>query len=257
MNFQTILIISAPIFALFLTQIVYATNYCEICKSENKTHVGCNNNGQLQSTCPAGASIIPVTADLQTLILGEHNKYRQAIANGSVSPFLSAVRMATTLWDDELAKVASFNANSCKFGHDACRKTDAFPWSGQNIASSGTTATNIDIPTVVTKMIASWYSEFKDASMANIDKYSSPAGKVIGHFTATVNQKQTRLGCALVRYFDGKFNTIYFVCNYSFTNVNGYPVYVSGPACSKCTTGCNPLYPALCNPNEPIEALPK
>lgn len=52
---------------------------------------------QLQSTCPAGASIIQMTTDLQNLILGEHNNYRNAIASGSVSPFKTAARMATTV----------------------------------------------------------------------------------------------------------------------------------------------------------------
>ncbi|KFB44575.1 hypothetical protein ZHAS_00012457 [Anopheles sinensis] len=40
---------------------------------------------------------------------------------------------------------------------------------------------------------------------------------------------------------------VYLVCNYSYTNIIGHPVYTVGPAGSKCQAGMNPNYPGLCN----------
>lgn len=76
----------------------------------------------------------------------------------------------------------------------------------------------------------------------------------IGHWSVMVNDLQNALGCAVCQFNTGgafPFNT-YLVCNYSHTNIIGAPIYTAGPDTSQCTTGTNPLYPALCSINEPI-----
>jgi len=239
--------------ALFITT-VYTTNYCTICSG----HIACNKTSGLQSTCPAGASIVPMTPSLKGFILHLHNDYRNSIANGSVSPFATASRMATVQWDNELEIVASYNANRCTFAHDTCRKTDKFPWAGQNICLIWTGGPNItDIPAAINGMIDAWYYEYRNTNTSQINSFDVPSdGSMNGHFTQMVNQKVTHVGCAAVLYSDATNRNIYMVCNYAFPNFYHYPVYATGSVGSGCTTGCNPEYPALCNPCENISVQP-
>lgn len=54
------------------------------------------------------------------------------------------------------------------------------------------------------------------------------------------------VGCA-----GSKFGqTAILVCNYGFGNMAKSYVYESGPTASKCKTGTNPDYPALCSVDE-------
>lgn len=76
--------------------------------------------------------------------------------------------------------------------------------------------------------------------------------KAIGHFTAIVNEKSTRIGCSLVRFQKSGFKFLYLVCNYSWNNFLGEPIYTAGPAASKCQKGRHRVYESLCNENEII-----
>lgn len=49
---------------------------------------------------------------------------------------------------------------------------------------------------------------------------------------------------------DGEKFTTYYVCDYAVTNIFEYPVYDEGATASKCKTGTNPKYPALCSESE-------
>lgn len=49
----------------------------------------------------------------------------------------------------------------------------------------------------------------------------------------------------------GEWYTNYLVCDYAYSNLG--PVYDIGATASKCTTGTNPDYPALCSENEKYE----
>jgi len=232
---------------------VYATNYCTICTN----NIGCNNNGQLQSTCPSGASMIPIPASLQKIILDKHNDRRNQVANGSLPGFKSAQRMAYSQWDPELATLAQYNANKCQFAHDACHNTDNFTWSGQNIGNSWYSNGYQDVTTTFLSIIDQWFVEYKYASMDEILAYEqSTNGHEIGHFTEMVNEKNTYLGCGGVKYLTNNQYTIYFVCNYAFNNIYNYTVYTPGAPCSACKTGCHPVYKALCSVNEPIVPVP-
>lgn len=76
--------------------------------------------------------------------------------------------------------------------------------------------------------------------------------KKIGHFTAIVNEKTTRIGCSLVRHQINGFKYLYLVCNYSYTNFLGEPIYTPGPTCSYCETGQHRIYHGLCSENENV-----
>lgn len=56
-------------------------------------HIACNNTGAFGDSCPAGTSVVPMTADIISLILQRHNTARMNIANGLVSGYSTANKM--------------------------------------------------------------------------------------------------------------------------------------------------------------------
>lgn len=157
----------------------------------------------------------------------------------------------------QLAYLAELNVKRCIMGHDACHNTPDFPWSGQNVGLRARTGSFEEYRSFFTIIINAFYDEVQYAVQEDIDKCcQAKSGKPIGHFTLVVADKATEVGCAVARYTDTKWKTSLFLCNYSFTNLNGWPVYENGTAASGCTTGVNPDFPALCSVDEPIKALP-
>lgn len=71
-----------------------------------------------------------------------------------------------------------------------------------------------------------------------------------------VNERASRIGCALVKHQLNGFKYLYLVCNYSFTNILGEPVYIPGPSCSGCKMGCHRIYRGLCHENEIVNSDP-
>lgn len=71
-----------------------------------------------------------------------------------------------------------------------------------------------------------------------------------------IQDRQTHIGCAAVRFKDRKGYKIYWVCNYSMRNVANRAVYVAGTPCTGCTSGPNKGFPALCAANEPVTNVP-
>lgn len=45
-------------------------------------------------------------------------------------------------------------------------------------------------------------------------------------------------------------------CDYSYGNIIGDPVYLTGAPASGCKTGKNSQYPSLCNPAEIVASSP-
>ncbi|CAD7083421.1 unnamed protein product [Hermetia illucens] len=225
-------------------------DYCATSLCNGSKHIACGNNGAFASTCAADKKLIDISS-YKSAIVAKHNGYRNTVAAGNLPGFLSAVRMGTMQWDDELASLAALNVKQCAMKHDACRNTDRFKWSGQNLAWYWSIpAATVD--KAINNGIESWFNEYKDATMAQINSYSSGSA-VIGHFTPIVNDRNIRVGCALLS--QGKNNGVeyFFACNYAQTNVLNRKIYTSGTTASQCTTGTNPSYPALCSVSEPID----
>lgn len=239
------------------------TNYCSpsLCPNGGP-HIACNGLTRMSPSCGSGSQEFALSAADKAQIVDLHNKLRNTIALGKQSYtsnafYPQAVRMATLQWDQELANIAAANARRCVYGHDKCRNTVTFPYAGQNIAMKWYYGMTFTVSDLIPFFIDSWYSEYKDANPNVIAKYpSSWSGPQIGHFTQIVSDRTTRVGCAMVRFKEGQYTKDYIVCNYALTNIVNQPVYVSGKACSKCTTGCNAKYPGLCNTNENIAAKP-
>uniref|UniRef100_A0A1Q3FTQ4 Putative scp-like extracellular protein n=1 Tax=Culex tarsalis TaxID=7177 RepID=A0A1Q3FTQ4_CULTA len=230
--------------------------YCDpaLCPILTGPHIACNGLTTLSPSCGHDAQEIYLDPSLVAIILDEHNRRRSQVATGqqSYAPgafYSQAARMATLQWDRELANIAAANARRCTFGHDTCRNTYSFPYAGQNIAIS--TNSRVSNGDQIKRWIDSWYAEYRSANPGYLANF--PGGPVlfsIGHFTQMVSDRTDRIGCSLVSYQSNKV----FVCNYSFSNMLGQPIYVTGRACSMCRTGCNAAYPGLCNTNEVVDA---
>lgn len=75
--------------------------------------------------------------------------------------------------------------------------------------------------------------------------------KVIGHFTAMMQEKATHVGCGIVKHIKSNgFTEQLLACNYGYTNIINKPVYTVGRAASQCKTGVNPNYKFLCSLKE-------
>lgn len=165
---------------------------------------------------------------------------------------------STKVWDAELASQALLNVNQCQMLHDQCRSTELFHYAGQNLAASWTSSSLITpLATTLPKSIQGWYSEVSGATASDIDSYPASPPNTIGHFTQVVQDKATHVGCAAAYYKDTNgFYATLLACNYAITNMLGSPVYIKGAKASKCTTGANPTFDALCSIKE-IVNLPK
>lgn len=76
-------------------------------------------------------------------------------------------------------------------------------------------------------------------------------GKAIGHFVTMVRDSSDRIGCAMSQFvYQGIYKANYLICNYAMAFNFFFPIYDHGAIASKCQTGLNPQYPALCSENE-------
>lgn len=244
------------------TTVLGKTDYCDpsLCENEEKKgpHIACDGLKTLSDDCGSDAEEIPITKAQQAMIVDLHNQLRSRVASGkqsySSSAFYpSAARMATMRWDSELAAIAAANVRRCQNEHDDCRNTPKYTSAGQNIANTASQGSKDSNDKLIRDFINDWFSEYAVANPKQVAKYPAKyKGADIGHFTQIVADRATAVGCAMVRYKDGGWTNHNFVCNYAITNIVNQPIYVAGKACSKCTTGCNPKYPGLCNPEEKI-----
>lgn len=74
---------------------------------------------------------------------------------------------------------------------------------------------------------------------------------MIGHFTQVVRDEAYAVGCAMVQFKKGKWYTTIYGCDYTLTNINGYPIYESSTkAASGCKTGTHKEFKGLCSTKE-------
>uniref|UniRef100_A0AAG5D928 Venom allergen-1 n=1 Tax=Anopheles atroparvus TaxID=41427 RepID=A0AAG5D928_ANOAO len=245
------------LFLLGLIGFIESVDYCEL-HCEGEPNVGCNPpplSGGPQCF-GLSARVVPITQALKSRILDRHNRHRSTLATGGLDPFPPARRMATLQWDAELASQAGHNVRSCIFEHDRCRDTEAFRWAGQNLAITRYFG-QVTVESLIDRFIASWWNEHQQTSPDDIESYPSRSSAVIGHFTQMASDRTWKVGCAMQNWIEGGlWNTYYFACDYSFTNLIDEPVYVGGRTASGCTTGENTVYPGLCSTNEVVESVP-
>ncbi|KAM7350295.1 venom allergen-1-like [Cochliomyia hominivorax] len=246
----------AYLFVAVALAVVNATDYCSSSICNNVKHIACDHNGQFDASCPADAKMVTITDDLKKVVVDAHNEKRNYLAGGGDTRFKPACRMPTMEWDDELAYLASLNVRQCKMAHDKCHNTDAFKYSGQNLAyvSFYNTADNVE---KLKQMVDIWFSEINNAKQSYMDAYPNGYnGPTIGHFTVMMAERNIRVGCAASTFSvkDQSYKLYLVACNYATTNVINFPIYKScSKAATSCTTGTNPRYPNLCSTAEKID----
>ncbi|XP_030386693.1 scoloptoxin SSD976 [Scaptodrosophila lebanonensis] len=224
-----------------------AQNYCDpqLCPGGLR-HVACQSTGRFADGCRA--ELVNVNPHI-ALILGLHNERRNRIASGGLSGFPSATHMASMSWDSTLATLAAYNTLRCRMEHDQCRNTNTYRFAGQNLSVLFTR--NIDVEPFLRQRIEAWFDEHRYATSADIENYQPRGGPAFGHFTTMINERNNRIGCAILRYTDANNSQgTLLACNYAVTNVINNPVYRSGSPASECTTGRHSNYPNLCSSNE-------
>nr|AGE83096.1 SP29 [Phlebotomus papatasi] len=255
----------AVIVLLFVT-VQSQTDYCdkELCKSGNgevRPHIGCNNGGQLAGNCPSDTEIVVLTEKQKNLFLKIHNRLRDRFARGAVKPFKPAAKMPMLKWNDELAKLAEFNVKTCKFAHDKCRSTEICRYAGQNLGQMQSYPSFLDINIAIKNITREWFREYKDATQANTNKFTSGSnkGKQIGHFTAFIHEKSDKVGCAVAKFTnDHSFKEYLIACNYCYTNMMNEPIYTKGKPCSQCRKKqCGLVYKNLCPEDEEVDTTPE
>ncbi|XP_053948657.1 antigen 5 like allergen Cul n 1-like [Anastrepha ludens] len=238
-------------FLLGTFEIISATNYCDSSLCSSSKHIACNNNGNFASSCKS-PSLVTLTQANRNAIVNAHNVKRNLVAGGGTN-LKPACRMATMQWDDELAALAALNVKQCQMKHDACHNTDAFKYSGQNLAWITFYGTP-DVAKLAQHSIDMWYNEIKDTKLAYINAYpNNYQGLTIGHFTVMVADRNIRVGCAASTYaVSGKsYKAFLMACNYATTNMINFPIYKAcATAASNCKKGTNADFPNLCSKSE-------
>lgn len=143
------------------------------------------------------------------------------------------------------------HAKNCDINHDECRNTKKFKYVGQNIAHYSSHKIFLSPEDMIKASVIGWYKEKLNATPEDLEQYKDPS-KIIGHFTQVINDLANEIGCAAV-IFKTSLKQSVMVCNYSRSNVYGHRTYASGKPASKCETGINKMYPALCSEKEKID----
>ncbi|XP_075156038.1 antigen 5 like allergen Cul n 1-like [Haematobia irritans] len=245
--------IALILFAALSIGHIMATDYCSssICPT-GTSHIACGHSGKFDSTCPKDAAIVTLTTAMKNAIVNRHNAKRNLVAGGKAANHKPACRMATMKWNAELAKLAALNVRQCKMNHDSCRNTDAFKYSGQNLAWRTYSGT-LDTQKMLVACVDMWYNEVKYSNMSNIKAFpvTYDHNKEFGHFTVMVVDRNIAVGCAVAKYTKDGAKNFLMGCNYATTNMQTKPIYAS---CTKPATSCkkgkNTKYPNLCSPQE-------
>ncbi|KAI9581263.1 antigen 5 like allergen Cul n 1-like [Glossina fuscipes] len=246
---------------LLIILVKISSNFCQsdqidfcnrdLCPYQGE-HVACGKNRTFSENCEGEVKLEDMRNYI-SLILSEHNRYRNQLAGGNVSNFDSAVRMPVLHWDWDLALTAEYNARTCIFDHDECRSTERFHLAGQNIFKSTTECLNLKTEYFIKEAINRWFEEYQNVDRNLLQAYHQRIPP-IGHFTVLVNDRQTHVGCNLVnnRLSNGQEMRItILICNYSTTNIYGFPTYKAGPTASECKER-NEEFANLCN--DPVDA---
>lgn len=155
------------------------------------------------------------------------------------------------MWSQELADYAELNVRRCQFKED-CHNIPEFFYSGQNLfysAHVGDGFKNVSI--LIQESIKAFNNEKQHATQANIDNCCG--SNKVARFLQMNLDKSNQIGCAIAQYTSNERKVSYLVCNYSYTLFRTSKVYESGSPTSKCQTGANPKYPALCSQTEAID----
>lgn len=128
-------------------------------------HIACENSGNWSASCSPDKKVIEIDEDLKQKIVAAHNKWRNTAAQGILN--LTASKMATILWGEELAKLAELNVKKCILKHDACVNTPMYKNVGQNLGISTLKGVFQEPGPTVIGLINKWYED--EVGMATLE----------------------------------------------------------------------------------------
>lgn len=205
----------------------------------------CSLVGESVQTCLNGGVLLKSGLEPSDKyeILEEHNKLRQAVAQGLIPGQPGAENMLEMTWDNELARKAQEWADQCIFKHDPKKRLARFTM-GQNLALIWSSATlDDDQDSDFAGRIRKWFDEVKKYS------FGAKFSLATGHYMQLVWADTFLIGCGYSYYYLGnKYNKLY-VCNYGPAgNVQGQQPYITGrPACEHHGLHKSHTYPGLCS----------
>uniref|UniRef100_A0A1I8M2R6 Uncharacterized protein n=1 Tax=Musca domestica TaxID=7370 RepID=A0A1I8M2R6_MUSDO len=204
-----------------------AINFGDACQRNCKKepHIACGNNQTLSPQCKPGTKPLRFTTEQQQFLLDLHNDIRNRVA-GNLTKCAAASRMATVQWHAELAEYALLNAMRCKMQHDHCHTTKEFRHPGQNLAWMKWPARwhSGKLEPIVRGLVNDWYDEVQHTQQEDLDTFAGNGEKVIGHFTAMVNECNSHMGCGAVLTEAGATKTLLliFECRRGFLHLQWY-----------------------------------
>ncbi|XP_014093978.2 antigen 5 like allergen Cul n 1 [Bactrocera oleae] len=253
-KFATINFLLVLAFVFFIEVKSNRLSWCdpELCPNR-KQHIACGHDGRFTAACPDDAVMIDLRS-YKKEILHEHNKRRNFVALGQLPGYYPASRMATMVWDEELAFLAALNLKMCYVEHDECNNTPRFANVGQNLSGVAYQRQGVTISEVISRSMGLWFGEYPLINSNYITKFRvSYKFEEYGHFAEFVVDRNTHVGCAVIRYTNPSFPFFHIynmACNYASKYAIGVPVYSIGEPASECKTGRNRNYPGLCSTKE-------
>ncbi|KAH8237098.1 hypothetical protein KR038_004238, partial [Drosophila bunnanda] len=235
-----------------LLGLVAGHNYCN-----NKTHV-CNMGGlkhfmcRLDEELPAFKGtqfleIVPESRYFQTEALILLNNFRDMLASGQVlnnlnMTFPSARRMRRLIWDSELAYLARVHASTVSFKHTECRATLRFPFVGEIMAVMNAPITRklTIIKVLMNAFRPMWRQHWTVTDPVGFSQGFDPVRDfLVGDFAIIVNDRISRVGCAIAAGSNCPFNNSigychFLTCYFDNNNLVNFPLYKTGLPTSGC-----------------------
>ncbi|XP_033120160.1 protein jagged-1b-like [Anneissia japonica] len=214
----------------------YATNLIYTSKGviDPNPYVGMKKNDRAAVHSRRKRSTDFTSSEAQAIV-DKHNDLRS-----SVSP--EAADMSFMVWDENLATLAQQWSEECIWDHGFPEPNlSKFSSYGQNLWLGSGSADNPPDGAVATQ---SWYNEQRMYTYETRE-----CTGVCDHYYQVVWATSYSVGCGLSfceTTNDGHNNAWIITCNYGPAgNYNRHP-YISGPSCTKCSSGVGQCYNNLC-----------
>ncbi|XP_052844165.1 venom allergen 5-like isoform X1 [Drosophila gunungcola] len=206
------------------------------------------------SQCGQNPQIVPIPNTMRTLILNNHNTYRDLVAGTKFHRLPTAGRMLKMMWDSDLAYLAELLVKRCDLHPtDHCISTELFSAPGYH-AVYNKFKKNEDAFRIVRSQLNSWYDQYKHVSAASLLDGLSNNKSEIGHFLRMMVGPSNRIGCAMARLEKDGWNHQWLGCLYSCSPKKNSLLYeYSINPGMFCTTGVDGEFQHLCNETEPVE----
>lgn len=138
-----------------------------------------------------------------------------------------------------------------RYTTDSSLITAKFNNAGQSIVKLGTTGGFLSTRDALSYGINYFFNEYKNNNSSGSDNICKLSKS--DDFTQMIWGNATAVGCGATQNYDGTVYWFLLTCDFSTANKIGATVHFSGAPGSKCATGTNPMYPALCSTNEVLD----